>query len=211
MKQVPYHNNTGNACALACYTMVAQYLMPEAGITFEQLAKIGNWREGYVVWEYPIWNWLLDRGVYIVDYEPSDIISWAGKGVDGLEASVPAKEFEWYKRNTYDLDEVTESVKITIHHPSFTLINRVPVWADVVAEYGQPGICDVTLNSKVLNHEEGVAVHRVVLLDITEDEVVFHDPNLDGSGIHRREPLSYFRNSFESLESRALARYSVKQ
>jgi hypothetical protein len=65
----------------------------------------------------------------------------------------------------------------------------------VVAEHAKPGIC------------EGVVVRWIALLDITDKEVVFRDPNFDGSGIHRREYIEHFRKSFESLGSRALARY----
>jgi len=39
---------------------------------------------------------------------------------------------------------------------------------------------------------------------ITNAEVVLHDPNLDESGIHRHETVAHFRESFESLGSRAL-------
>ena len=190
--------------------MVAQYLLPDLNITFEQLGKIGNWRKGYVIWEFPLWNWLLGKGVYITDYEPADDEAWANDGIEGLKKSIPAEEFTWYEKNTYDLGEVTEHLRQTLQHPNFTYLHRQPTWEDVVAEHARPGICDIVLNSKTLNHEDGVAAHRVVLLDITDTEVVFHDPNFDGSGIHRREPLHHFKKTFESLESRALARYSLK-
>jgi hypothetical protein len=209
VKNVPYHDNPGNACALACYTMVAQYILPGLGITFEQLGKIGNWRHGYVIWEFPVWNWLLDHGVYITDYEPADDETWAKDGIEGLKKSIPAEEFAWYRQNTYDLGEVTEHLQKTLRHPHFTYLHRRPTWDDVVAEHGKPGICDVVLNSQTLNRKDGVAAHRIVLLDITDTEVVFHDPNFGGSGIHRRETIDHFIQAFESLESRALARYSL--
>jgi len=210
MKEVPYHPNPGNACALACYTMIAQYLLPDSNITFEQLGKIGNWRKGYVIWEFPIWNWLLDQGVYITDYEPADDEAWAKDGIEGLKRSIPTEEFAWYEKNTYDLGEVTEHLQKTLRHPNFTYLHRQPTWQDVVAEHAKPGICDIVLNSQALNHKDGVAAHRIVLLDITDTEVIFHDPNFDGSGVHRREPLAHFKRALEALESRALARYSLE-
>jgi hypothetical protein len=210
MKKVQYHDNPGNACALACYTMVAQYLLPKLGITFEQLGKIGNWRKGYVIWEFPIWNWLLDQGVHITDYEPADDEAWAKEGVEGLKRSVPGEEFAWYEKNTYDLGEVTLHLQRTLDHPNFSYIHRQPTWDDIVAEHAEPGICDIVLNSQILNHKSGTAAHRVVLLGIENNEVVFHDPNFDGSGARRREPIAHFRNAFEGLESRALARYSLE-
>ncbi len=210
MKRVPYQANPGNACALACYTMIAQYLLPDANVTFEQLGVIGDWKQGYVIWEFPVWNWLLDQGVYIIDYEPADDEAWANDGIEGLQQSIPLKEFEWYKQNTYDLEAVTKHLRKTLAHKNFTYIHQRPTWENVLAEYAKPGICDVTLNSKVLNSEAGLAAHRVVLLDITDDEVVFHDPNFNGSGKDRHESLTHFKRAFEKLESRALAHYSLQ-
>lgn len=210
MKDVPYHDNPGNACALACYTMVAQYLLPKANITFEQLAKIGNWREGYVVWEFPIWKWLMDKGIYITDYDVIDYDAWAKDGVSGLQNSIPAEEFNWYKENTYDLDEVTGHIQEAFAHSNFNYIRKKPDWDDVVAEYNRPGICDLVLNSHALNRKEGFAAHRVVIIEITDTEVVFHDPNYEGSGAYRHEPIDHFRKAFEAIESPALARYSLQ-
>lgn len=210
MKNVPYQDNPGNACALACYTMIAQYLLPDAGITFEQLGKVAGWRKGYVVWEFPIWKWLMDHGVYIVDYDVINYVAWAKDGVSGLQRSVPEEEFKWYQANTYDLKEVTAHIRKAFNHSNFSFIHRKPTWDDVLAEYNQPGICDIVLNSHALNSKEGFAAHRVVLIEVDNKEVVFHDPNYDGSGAYRHESVARFRKAFESMESPALARYSLE-
>jgi hypothetical protein len=209
MQHIPYHPNPGNACALACYTMVGQYLLPDEQITFDQLSATANRREGYVVWEFPIWKWLMDRGVHITDYDVIDYHAWAKDGVSGLQNSVPADEFAWYKTNTYDLNEVTEHIQTAFDHPNFSFHHRKPTWDDVLAEYNKPGICDIVLNSKALNHEDGFAAHRVVLIEVTDSEVVFHDPNSKGDGAYRREPVAHFRKAFETIASPALARYSL--
>jgi hypothetical protein len=209
MKQVPYYDNPGNACALACYAMIAQYLLPDEDITFKQLGKIAGWRKGYVVWEFPIWKWLMDKGLYITDLDVIDYKAWANNGVDGLKDSMPKKEFNWYNENTYDLNEVTTHLKHVFEHAHFSYTKRKPLWADVMAEYQKPGICDIVLNSHALNREEGFAAHRVVLIEITSDEVIFHDPNYEGTGAYRHEPIAHFRKAFESMGSPALARYSL--
>jgi hypothetical protein len=210
MRDVPYQDNPGNACALACYTMIAQYLLPDAGITFEQLAQIAHWRKGYVVWEFTIWKWLMDKGVHITDYDVIDYHAWAAEGISGLQKSVPAEEFAWYQDNTYDLGEVTTHIREAFAQPNLTYHMQKPTWDDVVAEYHKPGICDIVLNSKALNHQEGFAAHRVVLIEITDTEVIFHDPNHDGSGKYRHEPIEHFRKAFEAMDSPALARYSLE-
>jgi hypothetical protein len=209
MRKVPYQDNPGNACALACYTMIARYLLPSADITFDQLGRVADWRKGYVVWEFPIWKWLMDKGVHIVDYDVIDYDAWVKDGVEGLKRSVPEEEFDWYEANTFDLNEVTGHIREAFNHNNFSFVHRKPIWEDVLAEYAKPGICDIVLNSRALNHKEGFAAHRVVLIEINDTEVVFHDPNYDGSGEYRHEPRVHFRKAFEAIESPALARYSL--
>ncbi|HYH75225.1 MAG TPA: hypothetical protein VD735_04675, partial [Candidatus Saccharimonadales bacterium] len=165
---------------------------------------------GYVVWEFPIWKWLMGRGLQITDYDVIDYDAWIADGVPGLQRTLPANEFEWYQKNTYDLNEVTPHIRAVFDHPNFTYHKRKPTWDDVIAEYNNPGLCDIVLNSKALNREEGFAAHRVVLIEITDVEVVFHDPNAKGDGDYRHEPLAHFRAAFENMDSPALARYSLK-
>lgn len=99
----------------------------------------------------------------------------------------------------------------TLDHANFTLNHRKPTWRDVQAEYAKPGICDIVLNSQVLNHKTGFAAHRIVLIEMTNTEVVFHDPNYEGTGAYRREPIEHFKRAFESMESPALARYNLRK
>ncbi len=210
MKKVPYHGNSGNACALACYTMCAQYLLPDENITFEQLGKIGGWRKGFVIWAYPIWQWMMDRGVCITDYDVSDKDAWIKEGIAGLKKSVSAKEFEFYKDNTYDLEQVTEELREVDKHPNFTYKQCKVTWDMIVEEVKKPGICDLTLDGRKLHRAEGFTVHRVVLIDITSDEVIFHDPVKNNDGAYRREPVAHFRAAVDSLSGPELCRYNLE-
>lgn len=207
MKNVPYHHNPGNACALACYTMAAQYLLPNKNLTFEQLGKIARWKDGYVVWSFTLWAWLMNRGVHIVNYDTIDYESWATKGVQGLEESCTKKVFDFYNENTFDLKAETQYINKMYNHDSFTYINKKPTWDDVVREHNSSGVCDVTVDSAKLNNIDGFILHRVILLDITDTEVIFNDPNKDGTGKWRHEPLEKFKSNFENLDSPELARY----
>lgn len=215
MKNVPYHDNPGNACALACYTMVAQYLFPDDNITFEQLATITNWQKGYAVWGFPIWKWLMNKGMRLVDYDVIDYKEWATRGFNSLRKSLPEEEFNFYKKATYDVEAVRKQLDLAFKHPNFTYIRKRATWDDVVTEFHKPGICDLTLNSRALNsralnHKDGFLGHRVVLVDITDTEVIFHDPNKAGDGAYRHESLEHFRKVFESIDGPELARYSLE-
>lgn len=209
MRQVPYHGNPDNACALACYTMAAQYLLPAENITLEQLGKIADWKKGYVVWAYPVWKWLMDKGIRITDIDVIDNELWAKEGIKGLRKSVSSKEFQFYKDNTFDLDMVSEQLAMVYDHPNFTYIRKRLSWEDVVTQFNEPGICDITVDGRKLHRKEGFTMHRVVLIDITDKEVVFHDPNDDSSGAYAHEPIDFFRSCFESLDGPEMAQYSL--
>ena len=209
MRDIPYFANPGNACALACYAMVAQYLLPDQSITFDQLATVADWRKGYVVWGFPVWKWLMDKGVRITDYDSIDYQAWADSGVEGLRQSVPAKEFAYYQQNTFDLAAEGKNAAAVLSHPNFTYVQHTPTWQEVVAECKKPGICDITLNRRKLNGQSGFDGHRVVIIEITDTDVVFHDPNREGTGAYRREPIELFRAAVEDFGAFELARYSL--
>lgn len=210
LTDVPYEANPGNACALACYTMVARYLLPDENITFEKLGKIADYRPGYVVWGFAVWQFLMDRGVHISDIDLIDYDAWSREGTNGLARSVPAKEFNYYQEYTYDLEVESKNIQLVFHHQNFEYLRKQAIWSDVETEFRKPGICDLTLNSRVLKRRDGLAVHRVVLIDISNEYVVFHDPDGGCEGAYRREPLNHFRRSFEALESAEIARYSLE-
>jgi len=50
----------------------------------------------------------------------------------------------------------------------------------------------------------------VVLIDITDKEIFFHDPLKDNSGAYKHEPIEHFRASFEALDGPEIVRYSLK-
>lgn len=208
---VPYHGNPTNSyCALACYTMVGQYLLPNAGITFEMFGELAEYKPGYVVWAYTVWKWMLEHGVHIVDQDISDQEVWAKDGLDGLKKSVSEKEFEYYETHTYDLEAVTQQLKLVIGHPNFKCSQKKLSWSDIVEEFSKSGICDITLDGRFLSRKPGFSVHRVVILDITKNYVIFHNPRVDNKGAFQKESVVHFRNAVEKLSGPELCRYWIE-
>jgi hypothetical protein len=210
LKKVPYHGNPGNACALACYAMAGQYLLPDQNITFEEFGEMADWRPGYVVWAFPIWKWMMDHGICIEDYDISDMEAWAKEGTDGLRKSLPAEEFEWYEQNTFDLDGLSKEVAPVFNHPNFSYRQCSVTWDMILKAVKKPGICDVTLDGRKLHREEGFSVHRVVIIDITDKEVIFHDPVKTNDGAYKHEPIEHFRAALDGLSGPELTHYSLK-
>ena len=208
MKKVPYEPNRGNSCALSCYTMAARYLWPDEDITFEQLAKTADWRRGYAVWGFRVWKWMMDKGARIVDYDVIDYEAWAKEGIRGYKNSVSKEHFDWVYKHSYDLEAETQNIGLAFEHPNFTYVRKEIAWADVEREFKKPGICDLTLNIGLID-EGRDGIHRVVLVDITDTEVVFHDPNKAGDGAYRRVSKKLFKSMMESLRGAELCRYSL--
>ncbi len=194
MLEIPYVKAPDeSACALACYTMVAKYFFPE--ITFEEIAKISNWEKGYVVWAFRFWEWIMNKGIKIEDYDSMSLHAWVDEGVEGLRKSVPEKEFDFYERNSKDLNVLTKDIRRVLSHKNFTYYQQKPAWSDLVNAFSNGAVCEVVLNSRTLDSKEGFALHRVVVLDIDDKDITFHDPRVEPRPA-RKESIELFQKAW---------------
>lgn len=196
MLDIPYVGAPKNACALACYTMVAKYFFPD--VTFEQIARISGWESGFVVWAFKFWQWIMDKGVKVDDYDLIALQTWADEGIEGLKKSVSEKEFRFYQENTKDLDKLTEDIRKVMHHKNFTYHQQKPKLSDLVTAFTNGCVCEVVLDSRTLDGREGFSLHRVVVLDIDDKDITFHDPR-EKPRPARKESVELFRKAW--LES----------
>jgi hypothetical protein len=195
MLNIPYVPNPDKACALACYAMTAKYFFP--GVTFQQLAKITQWQPGYVIWAFKFWFWIMNKGVRVTDYDLISLQAWADEGVKGLKKTVSSKEFQYYQKNSHDLETLTEDIRQVLKHPNFTYYKQKPTFPDLQKAFDNGGICEVVLNARKLDNREGFSLHRVVILDINEDSITFHDPRKpEESQPARKESIQLFVNAW---------------
>lgn len=194
MLEIPYIKAPDeSACALACYTMVAKYFFPET--TFEEIAKVSNWEKGYVVWAFRFWEWIMNKGIRIEDYDLMSLQAWAEEGIEGLRKSVPEKEFNFYKEHSKDLNAITEDIRRVMSHKNLTYHQQKPTYSDLVVAFNDGAACEVVLNSRALDNREGFALHRVVVLDITDKDITFHDPRVEPRPA-RQESIELFRRAW---------------
>jgi hypothetical protein len=193
MLNIPYVGSSKNACALACYTMVAKYFFPD--ITFERIAQISDWHEGYVVWGFKFWLWIAEKGIKITDYDLIDTDLWIQDGVDGLRKNLSEKEFNYIYTHTKDLEALREDLKLINKHPNFTYHRQKPNMAllRTAIEAGNPA--EVVLDSHTLDRIDGFALHRVVVTDMDDSFVTFHDPR-EIPQPYRKVSLEHFENSW---------------
>lgn len=209
MLDIPYISNPGKACALACYTMTAKYFFPE--ITFEQVAKISEWESDSVIWPFKFWLWIMNKGINVVDYDLIDLQKWADEGIEGLRKSVSEKEFNYYLENTKKLESYGSDIKKVINHPNFTYNRKRPEFSDLEVAFKNGAVCEVVLNSSILDGGNEFEMHRVVVLDLTEKEIIFHDPRKKVSRPARKETKKLFEKAWLSLNEPELCVYSRKR
>lgn len=180
-----------NACALASYTMVAKHFFPST--TLEEVSKISNWEPGYVVWAFQFWLWLLNKGITITEYDRIDYKAWAERGITGLKQSTSQKEFEFYQNNTKDLESYSGDIQRLLQYKNFIHKKRNPTLDDLEKAYQKELVCELVLNSQVLDNSLEFTLHRIIPVDITEDSVAFHDPDV---GPARRVSKPLFKKSW---------------
>ncbi len=196
MLVMPYEPNREKACALACATMVARYFFP--GTTWDQVVEIVEWQPGYVVWPFKFWLWMINRGIRVVDYDLIDYRAWAEKGLEGLKGSVPQKEFEYYLNNTKDLDAFSKDIGKLFASPGFTYHQRKPEILDLVHGFREGWVPELTLDAQTLDQKPGFSLHRVVVLEVTHEDIVFHDPRLKEPRPARKESIELVKKAWLS-------------
>jgi len=204
---IPYIENPGQACALSCYTMVSKYFFPEA--TFQQIGEISRWEPGFVVWEMPFWNWIMEKGVSVTNYDVIDYSLWAKKGTTGLKETVPNEEFAYYQKHTNNLDSYTKDIQQLLKNNAYVQQQRNPTWDDLLKELGNGAVCTAVLDACALDNKEGFDLHQVVILDVTDKDIIFHDPRAkDKAKPHRIESIQHFKFAWlEKVSAPSLCAY----
>ncbi len=194
---IPYIISPGkNACALACHQMTAKSFFPD--ISVADVARLCRWEEGYVVWAFPFWLWMMDRGVKITEIDGTDYKAWAEEGIPGLERTFSPDSFEFISEWTKDLDIYTDEIRRCFAHPNFTNIHRNATMADLKQNLSPNAVCEIVLDSRTLERREGFALHRIVALSADDQTVSFHDPVRPGAEPrpNRMEDKAHFQNAF---------------
>lgn len=193
MLEIPYISSPKNACALACYAMTAKYFFPKT--TFNQIAKMSDWKKGKVVWPFKFWLWIMDKGIKVIDFDTIDYPGWANEGLKGLQQSISKKEFDWLVKNSDDLNILGKQINKVLNHKNFTHKKEKPKLDDLTLAVASGKICEVIVDSHTLDNIPGFALHRVVVTGIKDNHIYFHDPR-EIPKPNRKETVKHFVKSW---------------
>lgn len=176
MKQIPFCANhpDGTHCYQAALSMVLQGL-GEVAYSFDKLDQITGKLPGKWTWPTQSFLWLLDHEFELRLIETFDYEKFGKEGKKYLQDKY-GKEVADSQEVNSDLER-EQGLALQFAHQKI-LEDRVPEWGDLeqLLKEGFLVICNINANE--LFHQEGYSGHFVVLLDVTSEEIVLHDPGL---------------------------------
>ncbi len=191
MLEIPYIQPPDDySCALASHAMVASYF--NLHVSIDEVAIIVDWHPGKAVWGFKFWDFLLQEGITITDYDLIDYEAWALRGLTGLKESVPKEEYDFYLNATHDIHALSALIPQIFDKPGFVYVRRKPTFADLQHAIAQGAVCEVVLDARALDGKTGFSLHRVVVLEVTDSSVVFHDPRPVTPRAARVETVEHF-------------------
>ncbi len=174
---IPFFPNTGDGthCFQAALMMALKHFEPARAFTYDELDRISQKLPGKWTWPTQAMLWLMDEGYELKLIEEFDYRAFAARGVDYLIEKCGVD----VARVQEEMSDIPREQKIAARFAAKAPLEyRLPTMDDVkrLVDEGWVVICNI--NASMLHHQEGYSGHFVVVLDVTDKEVVLHDPGL---------------------------------
>lgn len=192
------------SCASADFTMVANGLNLNKSI--EDILKITKSEIGFA----PFWKWLIEeKNIEIIDFSQNNLKIWAEKGFDAFTRETDEKIVKFLKDRIQNSSDYQKDLQYLFNNDKFQFINQNPN-TDLLKDFFSKGyVCDAMLDPWWIYGEppEFYSLHRVFIVDINGDEIIFHDPSLDG-GEFVKSNVANFEKAFQ-IEGAELTCYKI--
>lgn len=179
MNHIPFYENLKDDthCVQAALKMVLGFFDPERVYTFAELNEITAHEEGKWTWQYAMSDWLGKNGFVVVAIEDFDTNAFVDDGEGYLEKHWTPEVYEIQKHYSNFSAEKTFAER-ALKNKNVTLTSRPATIDDVLDYFSQGYVVMVSINPNILNDGEGYASHVVVVTNIDEEHITFHDPGL---------------------------------
>ena len=120
--------------------------------------------------------------------------------MESLKNEMAEQEYNFIIKNTWQIDSYANDIKKVLEHPNFTFKRERPCWNDLQRAFEEGTVCEVVLDAVTLDEQDGdIVLHRVVILDINDREIIFHDPRTNKSMPIRKEHIELFKKAWLSV------------
>jgi len=194
------------SCASANYTMVGEALNLKSDLN--DILKVTKSELGFA----PFWRWLVEKqNVKIVDFSLNNLKDWAEQGFEKFNSQTDPKVVKFFTDRIKNVDDYQNDLKFLFESGKFSFINTRPT-VDLMKEYfSKDYACDVMLDPWLIygDNPEWYSLHRVTVLDINGDEIIFHDPASDGAEFFKSTSAN-FEKAFQ-IEGAELTCYKTSE
>lgn len=177
------------SCASANYTMVGEALGLSENLS--DILKITKSELGFI----PFWRWLVkEKKAQITDFSLNNLKDWADYNFDKFVSQTDPRVVKFFTDRIKDTKSYQEDLKFLFQSGKFEF-NHIRPTVNLLKEYfSKDYACDVMLDPWLIYgvEPEWYSLHRVTIVDVTGDEIVFHDPASDGE--------EFFKSTSENFE-----------
>src|SRR3989338_8792039 len=189
---IPFYPNTedGIHCWQAALKMALAVFEPSREYSYAELDKITDQQPGKWTWPTAGFLWLLKQGYTLKLIGKFDYHAFANEG----EAYLLRRLGEEVGRAQIEKSDVKAEIKYAKAFSDIAPLEvRAPSLSDIehLLKDGFVVICHI--NPASLYGHQGYTGHYIVICDVTEEEVILHDPGLPGKPYHRASKKDFNR------------------
>jgi len=171
---VPGHP-LGVHCVETSLRMILGYFEPSESYNIEDLEKISGKQPGKGSWSFRWSLWFVEHGYEVKHYTIFDFNAFIKSGVDYIRQEY-GDDVANFQEQTSDVEGARKLAKDYV--AKINIVHKKPTIDDIRSEMSRGFVVKPMVNSMVLNDKEGYEGHSVVVLDIDDSHIRFHDPGL---------------------------------
>ena len=170
------NDDTNLHCVQATFCMILSKLLPKKQFTMQELVKLSDVGEGEATWPSRLLIELDKLGLEVHMIEGFDGNDFIDRGEKYLCDTFGAETADWQvahsniEKEQRDYKELLASDVI--------VKNIIPTMNDIRRYLNDGYMVRCTVNSRKLAGDDGYVGHSVLVLSVSDDEVILHNPGL---------------------------------
>ena len=183
-------------CVQASYRMVVHALTGDD--PGEDAADIQTgYVEGRGTWQFRMLLALADYSLKVVDHELIDTQLFLMDPAEAIRAQAGNELVAQQIIDETDIEAEKNAVRKCLENPLITFEESVPSIEQMEEELRVGNLLLVNVNSRVLRGQKGRQGHILIIENIDDDMVTYHDPGIDG-GLNKQIEKNEFVKAWHS-------------
>jgi hypothetical protein len=198
----PFFANTagGTRCYQAVIKSVLKYFLQDHDFSWEELDKMSGKVPGEPTWPQQMLIELHNMDFEIFDASGFDGRAFIKRGADYLVEAFGKETAAWQVEHS-DIGR-EQRIFQKLYDLGVQVETRIPELVELRTYLQRGYLIECLVNSRKLNEESGYVGHFVLVYDIDDKYVTFHDPGLPGRE-SRQAPIADFEAAWASPNEKA--------